>query len=142
VCIPLVTKSALPVATKAILAGLLALGIPELLMVVAAAILGKSGFEYLKDMLKRFLRRHGPPELVGPRRYRIGLVMFTIPLALAWVSPYAAHALPTVEAHALLYAIPGDVLLVTSLFVLGGEFWDKLRSLFVRGATVQFPEKA
>ncbi len=33
----------------------------------------------------------------------------------------------------------GDLLLVASLFVLGGEFWDKLKSLFVYGAKVQFP---
>jgi len=25
-------------------------------------------------------------------------------------------------------------MLLTSLFVLGGEFWDKLRSLFIYGA--------
>ncbi len=33
----------------------------------------------------------------------------------------------------------GDLLLVASLFVLGGEFWDKLKSLFVYGAKVQCP---
>lgn len=29
-----------------------------------------------------------------------------------------------------------------SLFVLGGDFWAKLRSLFVREARISFPEKA
>jgi hypothetical protein len=33
-----------------------------------------------------------------------------------------------------VYVIGGDVLLVSSLFVLGGEFWDKLRALFVHDA--------
>jgi len=28
-----------------------------------------------------------------------------------------------------------------SLFVLGGNFWDKLRALFIRDASVVFPEK-
>jgi hypothetical protein len=30
------------------------------------------------------------------------------------------------------------LLLLTSLFVLGGEFWDKLRSLFIYEAKAQF----
>jgi hypothetical protein len=29
------------------------------------------------------------------------------------------------------YAIGGDLLLLASLFVLGGDFWDKIRALFV-----------
>jgi hypothetical protein len=33
----------------------------------------------------------------------------------------------------------GDLLLISSLFVLGGDFWDKLRALFVHGAKVQIP---
>ena len=31
---------------------------------------------------------------------------------------------------------------IASLFVLGGDFWDKLRALFVRDAKAVFPEKA
>ena len=38
--------------------------------------------------------------------------------------------------------ITGDIILLLSLFVLGGNFWDKLRALFIRDAKVAFPEKA
>ena len=138
-CIPIVTASKLPLAWKTALSGLLALGIPELLMGVSVAILGKPGLEHLKVVLKRFLARHGPPETVGPRRYRIGLVMFTIPLVLAWVAPYVGAHMPTFESHGYVYALSGDALFVASLFVLGGEFWDKLRSLFVHRALATFP---
>jgi hypothetical protein len=31
--------------------------------------------------------------------------------------------------------------LLISLFVLGGDFWDKLRALFVHGARAVFPEQ-
>jgi hypothetical protein len=138
-CIPLVAGSTLPIAWKTVISGLLALGIPELFMVFAVAILGKSGFEHLKSVLKRFMAQHGPPEVVGPRRYRVGLVMFTIPLLLAWAAPYGGHHLPAFESRPYIYALSGDALFVVSLFVLGGEFWDKLRSLFVHGARAQFP---
>jgi hypothetical protein len=39
-------------------------------------------------------------------------------------------------------AIVGDFILLFSLFVLGGNFWDKLRALFIRDAKVVFPEAA
>ena len=32
------------------------------------------------------------------------------------------------------------LILLASLFVLGGDFWDKLRSLFIHDATVSFTE--
>ena len=34
----------------------------------------------------------------------------------------------------------GDLLLLTSLFVLGGDFWDKLRALFFHQAKAVFPQ--
>jgi len=112
-------------------------------MLMAVAVLGKAGFNYLtgifKGALGRFFAKHGPPEVVSPRRYHIGLVIFVLPLLLAWATPYFAHHLPGYELRPIIYALPGDLLLIASLFVLGGEFWDKLRSLFVHGAKAQFP---
>jgi hypothetical protein len=35
--------------------------------------------------------------------------------------------------------VAADMLFVVSLFVLGGEFWDKLRALFVYDARAEFP---
>jgi hypothetical protein len=34
-----------------------------------------------------------------------------------------------------------DIVFVASFFVLGGDFWDKLRSLFVHGTTLKFPDQ-
>jgi hypothetical protein len=68
--------------------------------------------------------------------------MFAVPIVGGWAAPYMMHHLPGYESRPFLYALPGDVLLVASLFVLGGEFWDKLRSLFVHGAKARFPKPA
>ncbi len=46
--VPLVTSPALPTEWNAGLSGLLLLGMPELFMLVAVAVLGKSGFDYTK----------------------------------------------------------------------------------------------
>ena len=136
--IPWVAASDLPPSTKAVLSGLFAAGIPEVFSLVAVAILGKEGCARLKHALVRVLKRHGPPETVSRRRYRVGIVAFTGALLLGWTSPYAEHFLPVIGQNDLSLAIGGDVLLVSSLFVLGGEFWDKLRALFHYGAKAVF----
>jgi hypothetical protein len=35
----------------------------------------------------------------------------------------------------------GDVMFVASLFVLGGDFWEKIRALFIHQVTVQVAAK-
>jgi hypothetical protein len=137
--IPLVTSSDLSTAWKTAIAGVLALGVPEVMMVVAAAVMGKEGFAELKRRFGRFFARYGPPERVGRTRYRVGLAMFTLPLLLGWLAPYLGRHLPGFDSYRLIWAVTGDVIFVASLFVLGGEFWDKLRALFVHRARPVFP---
>jgi hypothetical protein len=121
--IPLVAASSLPTGWKATLSGLLALGIPELGMLVAVAVMGKPGFAFLKARLGRFLKQYGPPATVSPVRYRIGLVMFTLPLFVAWATPYAPYLLHGLDLNQLPVAIGGDVMMLASLIVLGGDFF-------------------
>jgi hypothetical protein len=130
-CIPLVTATNLPIAWKTGLSGFLMLGIPELFCLVATAIMGKSGFLYIKSKLFGFLKEYLLPEKVSRARYRLGLFMLVIPLLYGWLEPYASHLILGYEKHHVFLAIAGDVLFLASLFVLGGEFWDKLRALFI-----------
>ena len=139
ILIPLVIASDLPKAMKGTLAGLLMLGVPELGILAAAAILGKEGFRALKGLAAAFMSSHGPPERVGPARYGAGLVMFALALALGWAAPYWGHLIPGFVEHPYLWGGAGDLVLLASLFVLGGEFWDKIRALFVHGARASFP---
>jgi hypothetical protein len=128
--IPLVLRSDLPAGWKTAITGALAIGVPEVMMLAAAAVLGKAGFAELKNKVGRFFRKYGPPDRVGRTRYRIGLVMFVVPLGIAWLGPYVGGHLPGWTDHRMIWHVAGDVLFVTSLFVLGGDFWEKLRSLF------------
>ena len=113
----------------------------EIMILAGAAIAGKDGFTYIKSRVFGFLRSHGPPKHVGRTRYIIGLILFVAPLLFGWVSPYVAEYLPGFLTHPHYYTIAGDALLLISLFVLGGEFWDKLRSLFLHRAHAVIPEK-
>ena len=139
--IPLVTSSDLPTAWKTAIAGALAVGVPEIMMVVAAAVMGKEGFARLKSQFGRFLKKYGPAEQVSRGRYRVGLAMFAAPILLGWFGPYLHHFLPGFDTHPMWWHVGGDLVFVASFFVLGGEFWDKLRALFVHGARAVFPSR-
>ncbi len=138
--IPLVMKSDLSTGWKTTLSGLLALGVPEVMMVIAAAVMGKAGFDELKRRFGRFLKRYGPPQTVSRARYNLGLVMFVAPLVFGFLGPYIAHHLPTYETHPRWWHVGGDVMFFSSFFVLGGDFWDKVRSLFVHEARAVLPK--
>ena len=108
----------------------------ELLGVVAIAVMGKEGYLFIKERLFGFLKQHGPADKVGKTRYRIGLLMFFIPLLFGWVSPYLIPLITDNGELPLAYAVLGDILFLTSLFVLGGDFWDKIRALFDQNANI------
>ncbi len=114
-------------------------GVPQLLTLLAIVFLGKSGFNYIKERMFGFLKRSALPSTVSRTRYRIGLVMFLLPLLFGWLAPYATQLIPGYEAHRFTVNLTGDLLLLFSLFVLGGDFWDKVRALFVYKAKVHFP---
>ena len=71
---------------------------------------------------------------------KIGLVMFCTPILFGWLSIYTAGYIPAFAQNPFPYALGGDLLLLASLFVLGGDFWDKIRSLFVHDAEVHFTQ--
>src|SRR3546814_19432529 len=64
-------------------------------------VLGKPGFAYLKAKIFGFygktFGRFAPAKEVGRMRYRIGLVMFMLPLVLGWVMPYVERLSPWVD---------------------------------------------
>jgi hypothetical protein len=139
--IPLITATELSSKWKAVISGALAVGIPEVFSVVAIAIIGKSGYNRIKERIFSFLKKHGPPDRVSPTRYRIGLVMFVLPIIFGWLGPYGARHIPGYAAHQLAVSLIIDIIFFASLFLLGGDFWDKLRALFIHGASVQLDSK-
>ena len=139
--IPLLAASSLSTKWKSLISGALALGIPEVFSIVAIAIMGKSGFNYMKDRIFTFLKKHAPPDRVSLRRYRIGLVMFVVPVLLGWLGPYVLHLIPGYEPNRLLASLMGDLIFLFSLLVLGGDFWDKVRALFIHEARALLPKR-
>ena len=134
--IPFVTNSDLSIEWKTGISGFLAFGIPEIFMVAAISIMGKSGYEFLKSKFITTIKPLAPKDEVSLTRYRIGLIMFSLPLLLGWTTPYLSHFFPFIKTIPYWYYIIGDVIFLISLFVLGGDFWDKLSALFKHSAKV------
>lgn len=137
--IPVVARTGLPTEWKALISGALAVGVPEVLSILAVAIMGKEGFNTIKGRFFGFLKKYGPPDVVGRTRYRVGLIMFVLPLLFGWLGPYGTHKIPGYEAYRFWANLAGDLIFVSSLFVLGGDFWDKVRALFIHEARAEIP---
>ncbi|NOR86889.1 MAG: hypothetical protein GQ527_04720 [Bacteroidales bacterium] len=129
--IPWVLKLELSTGMKSMLTGLLVFGIPEIFMLIAIGILGKQGFQYLKSGIFKWFRKHGPPDSVSKTRYIIGLVLFSSSIIQGFVLPYIWKYLPIIEDNLIYILMSGDIILIVSLFILGGDFWDKLRSIYI-----------
>jgi hypothetical protein len=113
----------------------------EIIGILAIAVMGKDGYTYIKSLVFRFLKQYGPPEDVSRLRYNLGLIMFSVPILFGWLSIYAARWFPAFTNNPLPFAVGGDILLLASFFVLGGNFWDKIRTLFIYDSEVHFRQK-
>ena len=139
--VPLVTALGLSTTMTASVSGALLVG-AEVLGVCAVAVMGKSGYAFIKNRVFGFLKQHGPPQKVSRGRYNIGLVIFCVPLLFGWLSPYISKWVPGLLSNPLPFAIGGDILILASLLILGGDFWDKIRSLFIHDTEVHFFQKS
>jgi uncharacterized membrane-anchored protein len=138
--IPMVAAIGLSTTMTASVSGGLLVG-AEVLGLLAVVVMGKSGFAFIKTRIFGFLKQYGPPKDVSRRRYTIGLVMFFVPVIFGWISIYVSDFIPGFTNNPLAYAIGGDLLLLMSLIVLGGNFWDKIRALFIYDAKIYFREE-
>jgi hypothetical protein len=128
--IPLVVASNWSATAITVVSGLLAFGIPELFMLLAIAVMGKPGYEYIKAKVLIYLKRLAPPDKVSLVRFRIGMVMFSLPIMIGILKPYLAYFVPLLQEDPLWIHIGLDVIFIIGLFVLGGDFWDRLSGLF------------
>lgn len=106
----------------------------KVLLLTCVAVMGKEGFQQLKAIVFGHAKRLAPAQKVGPVRHAIGLVMFFIPILTSMLEPYLDELWPGLRPDMWQLQVLGDIMLIASFFVLGGDFWSKLRGLFVRTA--------
>lgn len=134
----LVAKLNLSLGTKAVIIGLMTLGGPELLGLLAVLCLGKENLIFIKGKIFAVLKRLKPTAMVSRTRYSVGLVMFLLPIIPTYIMAYAPGWLPAAAPLHLYVNLAADFMFLSSLFVLGGDFWDKLQALFMYDARVEF----
>lgn len=133
----IIVSSNLSAQWKTILSAVLIVGVSKLCLFGAIYVLGKPGFAYLKARIFGLVAPYAPPQEVNRTRYAVGLVMFSLPAVMGWALPYVEATIPALASRPQAWDWIADGLLLASFFVLGGDFWDKIRALFSYDMTVE-----
>ena len=130
---------------SAVLYGLSVAGGPDLILIGAAALMGKENLEYLFSKLGNWFKRLVKWDQVSSGRYRIGVWLFWISILISLAFFYF---LPETlregnqPGWGFYVTVGADILFIISFFVLGAEFWGKLRALFQYNARVVVDESS
>jgi hypothetical protein len=134
----LVAAADWPIAVKTVVSGILLFSF-EIILVPALALMGKDNFERIWAGAMRLLKTLKPVGNVGRTRYTVGLYMLVGPPLYAWIASYAPSWLPENYVLRVGVNLGLDLVTLASLFVLGGDFWDKVRALFLHDARAVLP---
>lgn len=110
---------------------------------LSIAVMGRANFERLMAPVHRAAARAGekikPAGNISRERYQIGLIMLVTPIFALTAMHLINENHLTHHARVIISLVMQTVFLI-SFFVLGGDFWDKARALFVWDARAVFPE--
>ena len=126
----LVPLLGLPSGEATLISGFLLAGAPEILILLAVALLGKENFDRIISCAKGAFFAAFFQKPASKLRYSIGLAIFILSILPLYLVGYAPSWMPTGNAKLFLLA-GADLACLVSVFVMGGEFWRKFRSLFV-----------
>jgi hypothetical protein len=135
--VPLAAAADVPGSKIAALTGVLFIS-NKVILILVIAVMGKAGFQQLKRSVFGYVSSLAPSldREVGPVRHRVGLVLFCLPLISAFLEPYVDSFWPGLRPNLWQLQLLGDLMLIGSFFVLGANFWEKMRALFIRSARV------
>jgi hypothetical protein len=114
-CALLVPVLGLPTAQSAVLVGVLVAGGPEVLCILAVALLGKDTFQYFTHQAKSAFRRALIDRPASKTRYYLGLTIMLVSWLPAYLYAYFPASLPG-----------GD----TRIYILAGMAWLSSRASF------------
>lgn len=124
---------------NAMLYGLSVAGGPDLLLIAAAALMGKENMQYLFSRLGSWFKNVVKWDQVSPQRYRIGLWMMVLSVIITAVLFYIfpqTLADGNEPGWGFYVTVGADIVFIISFFVLGANFWTKIWALFQYNARV------
>src|SRR5262245_4130294 len=126
----LVPLLGLSTTSAAMLVGVLVAGGPEVMCILAVALLGKDTFNYFMHRAKGMFRQVVIDRPASRTRYYVGLAIMLVSWLPAYVYAYFPASLPS--GYTRIYILAGmDLAFVASVFLMGGEFWEKVRRIFI-----------
>lgn len=127
----------LPLSTsQAVTFGAIYIASGEIACLAAVALLGKPFLDGVKERLKGFFRRPGPPappKPIGRLRHSTGVVLLLgslVPYYAALGTLLLGQPGPWALRGTLYLLLAGEGLFFLGLALLGGEFWARLKKLF------------
>ena len=114
----------------------------KVLLLATVAILGRDGFKRLKEGVFGAVRRYVLPDEIGPVRYGIGLILFVVPIVLAWVAPYVAELAPSLGRHTVRDGVIGDVVLIAQSLAPWRRVLGKASGALRSGGERGVPDRA
>jgi hypothetical protein len=136
-----IAKTDWPLSVKGLVGGFLVVGGPEIMTILAVAVMGRENYDVIIKKIFSWFKKLKPSGTVSKLRYTIGLILFLVPIIPSYIMAYIPNWLPDVSPERFYINITSDVIFISSFFVLGGDFWDKIRALFIKDAKAVFPEK-
>ena len=128
--IPVVIHSSLNVTLKGVLSGILAFGFPEFMILISGAIMGKENLNTLKGQIKTWIKPLAPPMFVSKKRFIFGISLFVLCLLESLIHVHWDGIVDVYKDFYFSYMIFWNLLFLFSLYVLGGDFFNRLIGLF------------
>ncbi len=135
-CALFVPVLGLSTAQSAVLAGVLLAGAPEVLCILAVVLLGKDTFQYFAHKATSALRRVVLEQPASKARYYAGLAIILLSWLPAYLYAYFPAVLPGGNVRIYILAAM-DLAFVASVVLMGGEFWEKVRRIFIYEGKIQ-----
>ena len=136
VILPLAALAIVPMlglstAVAAGIIGVATVGSPEVLTIAAIAFLGRDTFNYFKYKFLKMLKRKMVTRRVSKARYYFGLALFVGSALPLYLKGFFPDLLPGDEQTKVMIILVSEFIAFASIFILGGEFWEKLKALFL-----------
>ena len=130
---------------SAILYGLSVAGGPDVLLIAAAALMGKENLQYLFSKFGSWFKNLVKWDQVSPQRYRVGLWLMGLSVAVTAILFYFFRdslSNGNQPGWGFYVTVGADIVFIISFFVLGADFWAKIRALFQYNARVVTDDEA
>lgn len=110
-------------SVTALITAAFVVGTPELLFFIGIALAGKEAVTLVKQKLLK---------PAGQMRYNIGLVIFCTSFFANWICAYLeVTSILQIGIHGKLYLmVILDLILISSVFLMGPEFFIKIKNIF------------